>query len=148
MPAAVRIAETSFANALIAGSSLGQLRSGEVQPCQLTMVELPNEALFIQPPVEEGAALAAFRSAKNELACFDATVNELTLLCATPERFCITAVPRPSEPTLILYPVVLVEPELTIVACSVLVAAQAATAAIAATNPTPAATPAANRART
>ncbi len=137
IPAAVRITETSAASALIAALSLGHWRSGEVQSCHVTCVEEPKEALFMQPPSVAGAALAAFRSMKNWLACFGVRTKAWTLLCATPARFCMMDDAWPPDSTVILKPDVLVDPEFTIVARS----AGAGVAAIAAAAVTAQATP-------
>jgi len=93
----------------------------------------------MQPPSVLGAALAAFRSVKNWVACFGVRTKAFTLLCATPARFCMMDDARPLDATVILKPDVLVEPEFTIVAWSA--GAGAGVAAIAAAAVTAQATP-------
>src|SRR5579863_5496895 len=74
---AERIAFTSLKTADVSGSPGGQSRSGDVQPCQYTCVEVPNDALFMHRSACALPARAALRSAKKRAATDGENVNDL-----------------------------------------------------------------------
>jgi len=107
-PSAELIAPTSVFNGTIA-PAMEQPKSGEVHRCQITVVRVPKEALFMQ-----GARLAA------ELRAVDRSLKNLRTkrrsMFVQPLRFGPRA--RPALDTSIPYPRAFVEPEFTIEARS------------------------------
>ena len=92
------MAFTLETSALSGARSDGQSRSGDVQPCQLTRVVVPNDALFIHGSPATLPARTALRFAKNCVATEFATLNDLGAPRLTP-RFCTTIVAVPSDHT-------------------------------------------------
>jgi len=80
-------------------SAAGQLRSGDCQPCHVTCVELPNDALFMHGAAFAFPLRAAARSAKNRTVVAAESVNGFGVLAAAPERCFKVSEPFPSDQT-------------------------------------------------
>ena len=98
IPAACRIASTSRMSAVAVESFGGQVKSGDRQPCHVTCVELPKEALLTHVAAGAFALRAAARSAKNRAAVAAESVNGFAAL-GEPPRACSAAEPFPFDDT-------------------------------------------------
>jgi hypothetical protein len=117
-PEAAVIAWTSRTSAVAAAPDGGQLRSGVVQPCHVTRVVDPNDALFIHGSIVIPWLFAVAKSAKNFLTAAASGLNAFGAETPPPPRADETTVAVASEFTEIVYPEKFVDPELTIVAPS------------------------------